>query len=133
MAVYHGRKGVVYMSTTGTGEAVSIAHLTDWSLDMAMDKVETTSFGDPNKTYVVGLKDLKGSLSGFWDSASDDLFEAVDSDDGVKMYLYPSADAAGIYWYGPAWVDMSVSVSVGDAVKVSGSFSANGPWGSKLS
>jgi hypothetical protein len=92
-----------------------------------------TSFMDSNKTYVVGLKDLQGSLSGFWDSASDDLFEAVDSADGVKMYLYPSDDAIGVYWYGPAWVDMSITTSVSDAVKVSGSFSANGSWGSVLS
>ncbi len=131
MSKYHGRKGLLYMSTSGTGAATSIAQLTEWTLDMATDKVETTSFGDTNKTYVQGLKDISGSFSGFWNDASDDIFTGSDSSDGVKLYLYPSSDAISKYWYGPAWVDVSVSVSVSDAVKISGNFSANGAWGHK--
>lgn len=129
MVKYHGRRGMVYMSTSGTGDATSIAQLTEWSLDMATDKVDVTAFGDANKNYVVGLKDLSGSFAGFWDSASDSIYDASESADGVKMYLYPSSDAIGKYFYGPAWIDMNISVSVSDAVKVSGSFSANGSWG----
>jgi hypothetical protein len=103
--------------------------LTEWTLNMTTDKTEVTSFGDANKTYVQGLKDLAGTLSGFWDSANDALFDAADSADGVRLYLYPSADAPTIYWYGPAWLDASISVGVGGAVSVSGSFVANGSWG----
>lgn len=128
MARYHGKRGVAYISTTGSGNA-SVLTLTSWTLNMATDKVETTSFGDGNKTYAAGLKDLTGSLSGFWDSADDRLFVAADSADGVKMYLYPSADAPTKYWYGPAWLDASISVEVGGAVGISGSFNANGTWG----
>jgi hypothetical protein len=127
-AKYHGRHGVVYMSTTGTGVATNVAQLTEWSIDMATDKVDVTAFGDGNKTYVQGLKDLSGSFSGFWNDAADTIYDAAASADGVKMYLYPSSDASGKYFYGPAWVDMSVSTSVSDAVKISGSFSANGTW-----
>jgi hypothetical protein len=126
---YHGKKGLLYMSTTGTGAAASVSQLTEWSLDMATDKVDVTAFGDTNKTYVVGMKDLSGSFAGFWDSDSDTIYDASESSDGVNMYLYPSSDAIGKYFYGPAWVDMSISVSVTDAVKVSGSFNARGTWG----
>lgn len=132
MAKYHGRKGVVYISTSASGNASSI-QLTEWSLNMATDKVEVTSFGDGNKTYVQGLKDLQGSLSGFWDSADTKMFDAANSTDGIKMYLYPSSDASGLYFYGPAWLDASISVGVSAAVAITGSFVANGTWGQKLS
>jgi hypothetical protein len=49
----------------------------------------------------------------------------------VKLYLYPSADAAGKYWYGPAWLDVSLDCGVAGAVAISGSFAANGAWGNQ--
>ena len=98
---------------------------------MATDKEEVTSFGDPNKTYVIGLKDVQGTLSAFWDSASDALFDAADSADGLKLYLYPASTAATIYFYGPAFLDASIDVPVSGAVTVSGNFVASGAWGRK--
>jgi len=93
--------------------------------------VPTTSFGDLNKTYVQGLKDLKGTIEGFWNSAADTLFDAADSADGCKLYIYPSSNAPTIYEYGPAWLDASLSIDVNGAVKISASFVANGSWGRK--
>lgn len=132
MAKYHGRKGVVYLSTTGTGTASSVT-LTEWSLNRATDRVDVTSFGDANKTYVQGLPDLQGSFSGVWDHADTKIFDAASSSDGCKLYLYMSSDASGLYFYGPAWLDASITTSVSDAVKISGTFAANGSWGQKLS
>lgn len=129
MARYHGRSGAAYISTTGTGAATRILSLSDWSLDFKRDKAETTSFGDGNKTYVVGLKDVSGKIAGFWDdTTSDTLFDASDSSDGCNIYLYPSTDAPSKFFSGPAWLDLSINVSVKDASKVSGDFSANGTW-----
>lgn len=129
MAVYHGKTGALYMSTTGTGTASAVAYLTNWSLELGAETVETTAFGDTNRTYVRGLPDLSGDFSGFWDDASETLFSASDSADGVKMYLYPTTLVDTKYWYGPAWMTVSVETAVDDAVKVSGSFSAKGAWG----
>jgi hypothetical protein len=131
MARYHGKKGLIYGSTSGTGAAAPYVSLSNWTLDMATDKAEVTAFGDPNKTYVQGLKDIKGTLSGFWDNTGDTLFDAADSSDGVKLYLYPSSDAISKYFYGPAWLDASVATPSGGPVSVSGNFVANGAWGRK--
>jgi len=128
MAKYHGKSGAAYISTSGTGNAAAIS-LTDWSLDMKTDRVDVTSFQDSNKAYVQGLKDLSGALSGFWDNATDSLFDAADSADGCKIYLYPNTNISGQYFYGPAWLDASINTAVSDAVKVSGTFAANGAWG----
>ena len=129
MAVYHGKKGRVMMSTTGTGAAVAVANLTTWSIDSSTDTVEVTSFGDVNKTYVQGLPDLSGTFEGFWNDTDTTLFTGSTSADGVKLYLYPSTDATTKYWYGPAWVSYSVNTGVGEAVAISANFSANGAWG----
>jgi hypothetical protein len=129
MAVYAGRKGVVYMSTTGSGAATNVIKLTQWTLNQTTDKIEVTAFGDTNKTYVQGLKDVQGTFSGFFDDTEAKPFQAADSTDGCKLYLYPSADVSTKYWYGPAWLDVSVDTGVAAAVSISGNFAANGAWG----
>jgi hypothetical protein len=130
---YHGKSGAVYMSKVGTGTALAITTLNSWSLDMATDTVEVTAFGDANKTYVQGLKDLKGSFSGFFDNSDDSVFQASDSADGCKLYLYPSTNlgtnGSGAYWYGPAWVNASIECGNDSAVTISADFVAKSSWG----
>lgn len=129
MARYHGKGGKVLLSTTGTGAAVAVTANT-WSLDAATDKEETTSFGDLNKTYVVGLPDYSGSFGGYFDDAEQTVYQGAGSADGVKMYLYPAFTSAPTkYWYGPAWIDYSVETPVDGPVSFSGNFNANGNWG----
>lgn len=128
MAVYAGRKSVVYLSATGTGTATSVLKLNQWTINRSTDKIEVTSFGDANKTYVQGLPDLQGTFSGFWDDTETKPMSGAASSDGVKMYLYPSSDAPTKYWYGPAWLDVSMDTGVAAAVTMSGSFAANGSW-----
>jgi len=129
MSVYAGRKGVVYMSTTGSGAATNVIKLNHWTLNQTTDKIDVTSFGDANKTYVQGLKDVQGTIAGFFDDTETKPFTAADSADGCKLYLYPSSDAPTKYWYGPAWLDASIDTSVSGAITLSASFAANGSWG----
>ena len=131
MARYHGKRGVIYASTSGSGTAAQMVSLSKWSLTLATDKVDVTAFGDPNKTYVQGLRDVKGTISGFYDNSDDSLFDGSDSLDGVKLYLYPTTDYANCYFYGPAWMDASIDVGVSSAVSITANFVANGAWGRK--
>jgi len=128
MPKYAGKDGVVYMSTTASGTATVIC-LSKWSLDANTEKIETTSFCDANRVYIPTLKATAGTLSGFWDAADDKLFQAADSVDGCKLYLYPTKNIPTKYWYGPAWLDYTIEVDVQGAVTMEGSFSAAGSWG----
>jgi hypothetical protein len=130
MAVYAGRKGVIYLSTTASGTASSVLKMNKWTLNASTDKIETTAFLDTNKTYVQGLRDIQGSFSGFWDDTETKIMTGATSTDGVKLYLYPSSDCATKYWYGPAWLDVSMDTSVSGAVTLNGTFAANGSWAS---
>lgn len=123
----HGKNSRLFISTSRAGALKQVALLSEWTIDMSSDKVETTALSDTNKTYVKGLKDLKGTLSGFWDDTDDALFAAADSEDGIMMAIYPKNDD-GTYWAGPAWLDASIKGGVTAAVAVDGTFSANGSW-----
>lgn len=133
MAKYAGRKGRVLIASTGTGQPTAVLGVTKWSLDMSQDTIEVTEFGDTNKTYVAGLRDVKGSFDGFWNDAETKLFAGAQSADGSFIYLYPNiTDAPGKYAYGPAWLSITMDTDVGDAVKMSANFAAQGAWGFSL-
>lgn len=128
MARYAGKKGTVYLSTSGSGNAVAVVSLTKWTLDMQTEKIDVTAFNDGNKQYVQGFKDTKGDISGFWDDAEDTIFDGADSSDGVKMYLYPSADAAAKYFYGTAFLDATIEVDAKGAVTIKANYVAKDTW-----
>lgn len=128
MSVYAARKAVVYLSTSGSGTATNVIKLNAWTINRTTDKIEVTAFGDANKTYVQGLPDVQGTFSGTWDDTESKPFTAAGSTDGCRMYLYPSSDAPSKFWSGPAWLDLSMDVSVTGAVTLTGNFAANGSW-----
>jgi hypothetical protein len=123
----HGKDSILCVSTTKTGTAQPVCLITDWSLNRESDKVETTALGDPNKTYVKGLDDVKGTFTGQWDSTDDTLFEAAESEDGVQIEIWPNKNSA-VCFKGPAWLDVSIKGGAGAAVTIDGNFSANGGW-----
>jgi hypothetical protein len=120
MPRYHGGKAIVQASVGQAGSVSQVISMSKWSLNKSRDL---------NKVYVQGLPDIKGTLSGFWDSSSDVLFNAADSPDGVKLYLYPSSLYPTSYEYGPAWLDQTIDVDVKGAVSMTGAFVAAGAWG----
>ena len=123
MARLHGRSGRLYAGIASAGTAEPITFLNSWSFDASTDDVDVTAVGDPNKTYVSGLPDFKGSFAGFYDNASAQLYTAAIDGVARKTYLYPSTSDA-IYWFGTASFDVSIETGVSDAVKISGSFVA---------
>ena len=130
MAKYSGRFGKVLLSATGSGNPTAVLGISSWSVDLTQDPIEVTEFGDTNKTYVPGIKDVKGSFSGFWNDAETKIFGAANSADGGFVYLYMDfTNAPTKYLYGPTWLSASIENDVNDAVKISGDFFANGAWG----
>lgn len=117
----------MYIGLAGSA-AVMVCELNEWTLDQATDKQEVTGFCDRNKAYVRGKPDTTGSLAGFWNSDSDLLFDAAESGDPVDLILYPSVLVPEQYWYGPAFMDASITVNAENPITVEGEFSAAGDW-----
>jgi hypothetical protein len=120
MAERHGKDSRVIIGTT-------VLKCTQMDLNMTQDTVEVTGFGDSNKRYVLGTKDFQATFSGFWDDASDLLFDTIDAGAAVNAYFYPdAANAPTQYWWGSVLVQGSLTSSVTGAVGFSGSAAAQG-------
>ncbi len=124
-----GRYGQVLYDPAGT-TPVEVISLNKWSASFKTDYEDVSCFGDDNRVYVPGLKDVSGSVSGFWNSdpaASPILFAAADATTPGKLKLVPNETEAGFYWSGLGYLDASIDCSLA-APTVSSEFRAAGPW-----
>lgn len=119
-----GRKGRLYAAVTSGGTAEPIANLTRWTLDSSSDRFDVTAFGDTTKLYAQGLPDAQGQFAGWYDTASAQLYTAATDGVARKVYLYPTTDSAGTYWFGTALFDFSIETPVDGPIAISGSFAA---------
>jgi hypothetical protein len=128
----HGKNGAIFIAAQG-GAKVKVAAKTEWSLNLNRDFVDSTTFGNTNKTYLVGLKDISGTYAGLLDLSGDLLVNAADSGE-MYVYLYAddtvnnSTNAPIIVAYGPGFLDASLTASNTDAIKVTGNFRAADNW-----
>ena len=127
----HGSKGQIKMDPTGAlpGTPAAVADLSAWTLDMARDTADVTAFGDTTKQYVMGLPDVKGTYTGWWNSASSPaLFDVAQGSTPVTLNLIPSTDEPTYYFKGTAYMDASIDCSADGAISITGNFVAAGDW-----
>jgi hypothetical protein len=123
----HGKNGAIYLGgPKGTG--TKVATKSEWTLSLARDYVDATVFGETNKTYLTGLKDISGTYAGIFDNSGDLLVNATSSD-AVAIYLYSDDGSSPILVAsGPGLFDANISASNTDAVRVTGNFRAADSW-----
>jgi hypothetical protein len=127
MAILTGRYGQVLYDPLGATATVPIISLNAWKLSTKTEKEDVSCFGDTNKVYVPGMKDLSGSVGGFWNSADLTLYEAADAATPGMLKLLPNENEATFFWSGLAYLDADIDCSL-KAPKVTGTFMAAGPW-----
>lgn len=125
----HGKNGAIYLvAPKGGAGSVKVATKNEWTLNLNRDYVDATVFGDVNKTYLTGLKDISGTFNGILDVSGDLLVNATDSD-ALDIYLYADDGAVPVLiGHGPGLLDAAITASNTDAVRVSGNFRAAGAW-----
>lgn len=124
----HGKNGAIYINgPKGTG--TKVATKSEWTLNLGRDYVDATTFGDTNKTYLTGLKDIQGTYSGLLD-VSGDLLVNTSNSDTIQIYLYADDRTSFeiMVAHGPGLLDASINASNTDAIKTSGNFRASGNW-----
>lgn len=124
----HGKNGAIYINGP-KGSGTKVTSKTEWTLNLSRDYVDATVFGDVNKTYLVGLKDIQGTFAGLLDVSGDYQVNAASSD-AINIYLYAD-DRDGfeiLIAYGPGLMDASISASNTDSIKTTGNFRAAGAW-----
>lgn len=128
----HGKNGAIYIAAAG-GSKTKVVNKTEWTLNLNRDYVDATTFGNTNKVYLVGLKDISGTYAGILDLRGDALVNVADSGE-TYIYLYAddtSNNGTGapiMVAYGPGYFDASITASISDAIKVTGNFRASNNW-----
>jgi hypothetical protein len=126
----HGKAGAIYLGG-GIGTGTKLVNKTEWTLNLNRDYVDSTVFGDTNKTYLVGLKDVSGTFAGLLAIAGDAQVNATNSDI-VNIYLYGDDGTTGgavlLIASGPGLMDAAITASNTDAIKTTGNFRAAGAW-----
>jgi hypothetical protein len=116
----HGKNGAIYINGT------KVVNKTEWTLSLAREYADVTTFRDRNKVNAAGLLDINGTFGGLLDTNGDALITKNDGSP-YTVALY-AADLVTLIASGPAFVDCTVTVSVADAARASGSFKAAGDW-----
>lgn len=123
----HGKNGAIYIGGP-KGAGIKVATKSEWTLSLGRDYVDATTFGDTNRNYLVGLRDVSGTFAGLMDVSGDLLVNATTSDI-VQLYLYADDGASPILiGSGPALIDAQINASNADAIRMSGNFRAAGNW-----
>lgn len=128
--ILSGRDGSVKYDPTGVGGATAkeLMSISAFKASFKTNKLDVTCFGDQNKVYVPGMKDVSGDFSGFWNSADVTLFQAADAATPGMLELIPNTTEPEFKWTGLAYLDAEIATGVADAPKVTGTFMAAGPW-----
>src|SRR6478752_3747622 len=115
----HGKNGAIYFNGP-IGVGVKVTTKTEWTLNLNRDYVDATVFGDTNKTYLVGLKDIQGTFAGLLDVSGDYQVNAASSD-SINVYLYADDGTNGgttlLVASGPGLIDAAITASNTDAIK----------------
>ena len=133
MARRHGSYGQILIDDNPPAQPapavpVLVASMNTWSLDMARERADVTSFGDRVKISVQGLPDISGDLGGFWDAPNLEIFDVALGETAAWLKLAPSSLDPTYYFHGLAWLDSNIEVDAGGAVAIGSSFAAAGEW-----
>ena len=127
MSIKTGKFGTVSWDPAGGTTLVPIISLNGWTLSEETEMEDVTCFGDLNKVYVPGMKDLKGDVSGFWNSADLALWKAADAGTPGTLQLVVNNQEPGYKWQGLAYLNASIDASL-SAPTVKGSWAAAASW-----
>ena len=127
MAIKTGRNGSVSWDPTGGSTLVPIISLNAWTLEAETEFEDVSCFGDTNRVYVPGLRDTKGTVGGFFNSADVALWDAAVSDTPGMLSLAPNSTEALVVFEGLAYMNASIDCSL-SAPTVKGTWAAAGPW-----
>lgn len=117
MAVLKGYAGNIKVGTNTIGE------ISEWSLDVNADIVDTSAFGDEWKKKTATQKDWSGSCNGRLDpSDAGQNALTIGSDVTLELYVNDSN-----YYSGNAVVEsISYGAAVADVITVTFNFTGNG-------
>jgi hypothetical protein len=121
----HGAGAQLWLSS-GSGEAVFVGELQEYSIELDADIQDVSALGSTWGSSVKGMNKWSGSASGNFDTASKVLWSASISVNAQKFYLYPIFTSPTIYYHGTCFVKLDRALAGGISAKSSVGFSWSG-------
>jgi hypothetical protein len=122
MAFVHGKSTDFRIDNSGGTLTDISAYCDSVDFPQSVETAETTTFGDSNKDYIVGLKDSTVSFSGKWDSALDAILAPILGQAASVSFQYGPAGSTvtNVKYTGECFLtSYQVTGSVGDVVTFS--------------
>lgn len=129
MSIKTGRYGTVKYDSVPASpySPSSLISINTWKLSLKTDYEDVSCFGDTNKVYVPGLRDISGNIGGFWNSDQVTLIQASNAATPGYLELAPNSTEPSFIFGGLAYIDADIDCTM-SAPKLSGTFKAAGPW-----
>lgn len=137
MAIKTGRLGRVRYAPSGVispAGYITLASINAWKLSLKTDYEDVSCFGDTNKVYVPGLRDVSGSFGGFLNVSDLTIIAATSANSPGSLELtHNTGDLIGSPLAAPtfsglAYLDADIDCSVNGAPKLTSNFVAAGSW-----
>lgn len=116
---------VAYLSIDGT----DVSNNTDQkSLNRVIDQLETSTFGNDDKTFIPGLRSFDLSSSGPWDDVIDAVIDGADDGNTVAFVFGPEGNDSGdVQYSGNCYLaGYNIDTSVAGRADCSASFQPTG-------
>jgi hypothetical protein len=122
MPFVHGKSTDFRIDNSGGTLTDISAYCDSVDFPQTVETAETTTFGDSNKDYIVGLKDSTISFSGKWDSTLDGILAPILGQAASVSFQYGPAGSTvtNVKYSGECFLtSYQVTGSVGDVVTFS--------------
>lgn len=125
----HG-KSAYFSVTDASGTAFALSSgLNDMGLDRVLDTAEVTTFGENDRTYLVGLRGATFNFSGNFNSTQATRLDGMLGHSTAATCVYgPGGNTTGFhsYEFSANLTSLSVGSPVGDKVSMSGALQITG-------
>jgi hypothetical protein len=128
MAFTHGKSAQFWITDSGSTERELTDYVRNVTLPRSVDTAETSTFGDDDKTYVVGLRDATLSVEGLYDATVDGYLSGLLGAAPRAFAFCPQGSASSRVKYAGTVILTSYepNADLGDAVGFSAEFQVTG-------
>ncbi len=123
-----GRYGLVSWDPAGGSPVTPLISIKGWKGSFKTDYEDVTCFQDTNKVYIPGMRDMSGTLDGFWNSDNLELVAASQATTPGLLELTPNTTEPGFVFRGLAYLDLDIDCTVNGAPKITANWKAAADW-----
>lgn len=127
MAFVHGKTAVLSIDTAPGGSLGNVStYLESIDFSRDIDTAETTTLGDDDKTYLVGMRGATMSVSGIWDATIDGYIDSYAGSVSTGTFQYSPDGGTTVYSGEMRLTSYAVSTGTGDKATFSADFQITG-------